>query len=549
VDYDPGLACAGAWRPHQRAIKRPTLPPERSASPPWIQRELLGPAEPPIGEAATRDGLLARNTLLNLAGMATPLAVGVAVIPVLVRELGLERFGLLSLVWVILANVAAFNLGRVTTKFIAEALGHGDRSSVPRLVWTIATAQAIIGVIASVAFAAAVPVLVDRIFDVPVTLQAEAHAAFAVLAVAIPVMLVGTCFAAVLEAIQRFDLLNAVVVPSGVATIALPLLVVLLGGGLASIVAALLAARVAAALAFFLLSVRAFPRLGRPCAPSLAVAVRMRSFAGWLMVAGVVSPWIRYLDRYVLATLLSVSAVAYYSVAFDTIERLTMVSSAAALTLFPAFATFQASAAPGRTHAAFVFALKALLVTVAPVALGLVAWGPVVLRLWLGASFAEHGATAFQLLALVVPVWVLAPIADAALQAYGRPDVIAKLYVVAFPLNAVLVVVLVGTLGVTGAALSMALRALVVATVLLLVTLRTIRLPLAAFAADLWRTIVLVGALGVLLWTTATALDGAAVQVALASVALALFGLGTWSWALSDVERAQAWALLPRSAR
>jgi O-antigen/teichoic acid export membrane protein len=538
---------SGAWRAetsrsHEGAAEGALAAPERPPSGAWTRHDRPS-------ETTARGGRLARNTLLNLAGMATPLAVGIVVIPILVRELGLDRFGLLSLLWVLLANLAAVNLGRVTTKFVAEVLAHGERSSVPRLVWTIATAQAVIGVVAALAFAAAAPALVDRLFDVPVDLRAEARTAFVVLAVAIPVMLVGTCFAAVLEAIQRFDLLNAVIVPSGAATVALPLLVVLLGGGLAEVVAALLMARIATALAFFLLSVRAFPRLGRPCAPSLAVAVRMRSFAGWLMVAGIVSPWLRYLDRYVLATLLSVSAVAYYSVAFDTIERLTMVSSAAALTVFPAFATFQASAAPARTHALFVFTLKALLITVAPVALGLAAWGPVLLRLWLGAPFAQHGAAAFQVLALVVPIWILAPIADAALQAYGRPDVIAKLYVIAFPVNALLVVVLIGALGVTGAALSMALRALVMAAVLLLITLRTIRLPLAVFAADLWRTLVLLGALGALLWTIATALDGAAIQVALASIVLALFGLGIWSWGLSGVERAQAWALLPRSAR
>lgn len=493
---------------------------------------------------------MARNTLLNLAGLATPLAVGIAVIPVLVRELGVERFGLLSLVWVILANLAVFDfgLGRATTKFVAEALGQGDRASVPRLVWTIATVQAVIGVVAAVAFAAAVPVLIDA-FGVPLALRAEASTAFSLLASAIPFMLVATCFTAVLEATQRFDLLNAVTVPCGAATIAVPLIVVSLGGSLSAVVAGLLAVRIAAALAFFLLSVRAFPMLKRLCAPSLAAAVRMKSFAGWLALATFTAPLLRYLDRYVLATLLSVSAVAYYSAASDTIERLWIVSTAAVLTLFPAFTAFRASGASERTHAVFVFTVKALLIAVAPVALCLVAWAPVLLRVWLGAAFAEHGATAFQLLALAAPVAALTPVAGAALQAYGRPDVVAKLYVVSLPINTGLVFVLVAAIGVTGAALSMALRAVVEASFMLGVALRTMGLPVGTFIGGLWRTVALVGALAPLLGLAATATSDIGVQLAVAALVLILFGIGTWTWALTGIERVQARALVFRGQR
>jgi len=45
--------------------------------------------------------LLARNTLLNLIGQAVPLLVGVVTVPFIIRGLGTERFGLLSLAWVI----------------------------------------------------------------------------------------------------------------------------------------------------------------------------------------------------------------------------------------------------------------------------------------------------------------------------------------------------------------------------------------------------------------------------------------------------------------
>jgi O-antigen/teichoic acid export membrane protein len=499
---------------------------------------------------ARPDGRLARATVLNLVGMAIPLAVGIVILPFLVRALGVERFGLLSLVWVLLANLAVFDFGlaRTTTKFVAESLASDDRASVPRLVWTVVTLQAIIGLVAAVAFAAASPMLID-VFDVPPSLRAEALTAFWFLASAIPFMLVGSCFTAVLEGTRRFDLLNAVTVPCGAATIAVPLIVVSLGGNLAAMVSALLAIRVAAALASFLLSIRALPMLRRVCVPSFAATAEMKSFAGWLALATFTAPLLKYLDRYVVATVLSVSAVAYYSAASDTIERLWIVSTAAVLTLFPAFTTFRANGASERTHAVFVLSVKALLIAVAPVALCLAAWAPVLLRLWLGAAFAEHGATAFQLLALAAPVAALTPVAAVALQAYGRPDVIAKLYILSVPINAGVVFALVAAMGVTGAALSMTVRALVEASFVLGIALRTLQLPVATFIEGVWRTAVLVGALAPLLWLAATALDDIGGQLAFAAIVLTVFGIAIWKWGLTAMERVHARALIVRSVR
>ncbi len=49
-----------------------------------------------------KGSLLARNTLLNLIGQGLPLIVAVVTIPFIIQGLGIERFGLLSLAWVVL---------------------------------------------------------------------------------------------------------------------------------------------------------------------------------------------------------------------------------------------------------------------------------------------------------------------------------------------------------------------------------------------------------------------------------------------------------------
>mgnify|MGYP000179830194 CR=1 FL=1 len=100
------------------------------------------------GQLAITGRLLLQHSLLNLVGQVIPLLAGVATVPFIVRGLGPERFGLLSIAWVVLSYSAVFDLGlgRASTKFVAEALARGERERVSSIVAAAVTAQGILGV-------------------------------------------------------------------------------------------------------------------------------------------------------------------------------------------------------------------------------------------------------------------------------------------------------------------------------------------------------------------------------------------------------------------
>ena len=109
---------------------------------------------------------LARNTILNMVGQAIPLLIGVIVIPLIVRGLGTDRFGLLSLAWVILGYFSLFDLGlgRATTKFVAEVLGKGELARLPGLVWTSFVLHLLLGIAAAVLLGALSPFFVEALW-------------------------------------------------------------------------------------------------------------------------------------------------------------------------------------------------------------------------------------------------------------------------------------------------------------------------------------------------------------------------------------------------
>ena len=53
----------------------------------------------------------ANNALWNLTGQIAPLAVALVALPPLIRALGMERFGFISLAWALVGYAGLFDLG------------------------------------------------------------------------------------------------------------------------------------------------------------------------------------------------------------------------------------------------------------------------------------------------------------------------------------------------------------------------------------------------------------------------------------------------------
>ena len=160
----------------------------------------------------TRGGLLARNTVFNLLGQGIPLLVAILVIPGLLRELGPDRFGVLSLIWILNGYLGLFDLGlgRALTQMVSERLGGNRTDEIPGLIRTALVLILLSGLIGTVVMALLVSPLVHTVLKVPATLQGETRAAFYLVALALPVVISIPALRGVLEAHQHFGLTSVV---------------------------------------------------------------------------------------------------------------------------------------------------------------------------------------------------------------------------------------------------------------------------------------------------------------------------------------------------
>ena len=134
--------------------------------------------------ALTSGRVLARNTVWNLIGHGIPMLVGLFTIPILIRGLGTDRFGILLLVWMLIGyfNLFDLGLGRALTKFVAERLGKRADKSLPYLVWTGLTFMLALGIVGALVVGGSTPWLVYDALKIPAALQPESQSAFYILA-------------------------------------------------------------------------------------------------------------------------------------------------------------------------------------------------------------------------------------------------------------------------------------------------------------------------------------------------------------------------------
>ncbi|HOW84477.1 MAG TPA: flippase [Candidatus Aminicenantes bacterium] len=372
--------------------------------------------------------LIVRNTALNLFGLAVPLAVGFVTIPMVVRALGTERFGILALVWVVFGYFGLFDLGlgRTTTRYVADSLGRGESARIPAYFWTTVLLQTAIGLAAAVLLQVSAPLIVRRFLNIPAGFEAETLLTLRLVGWSLPVMFVSASCRGALEAAQRFDLVNAVKVPLNVMFYLLPLLGVALGYSLPGIVILLILSRIAALAVWAAMDLRVLPVLRTRPALRRDLVRPLFSFSGWLGLSGILYAVTTSIDRLVIGSLLTVEAVAYYSAPYEAINRVGVVPGSLSMVLFPAFSALDAGRRSEQVESLFARSVKFLLVSTGPIFVLLMFFARDGLRLWLGPDFAAQSAFVVQALAAGFLVNTVVAVPNNYLIGIGRVDVAPK---------------------------------------------------------------------------------------------------------------------------
>jgi O-antigen/teichoic acid export membrane protein len=423
----------------------------------------------------TSGRLLARNAIWNFAGLVVPLLAGLLTIPLLIEGLGKERFGLLAIIWMGVGYFSLFDigLGRALTKLVAERLARKQpQEEIAELIWT--ALQLIVGL----SGVAALLLLIfsgkaAAAFNVPQALIGETVVSFRILAVGIPFVVLTSALTGILVAYQRFATITIVRAPLGMLTFLGPLASLQISSSLIWATAALLAARLCALIAYGWAVARVSPAVARPHWLIPRHVRPLFAFGGWLTVTNVVGPIMVSFDRFLIGTLLTMTAVTYYVTPFEVLSRLQMLPHAFMAVMFPAL-TMAFASDRGRLVELFRQGRRILFFLMLP-ALGLFfLFGADGLCWWVGQEISQAAAPVVHWLAAGWMINVMARMPSTTLQGAGRPDLTAKIHLAELLPYTLVLYVFTRQFGIAGTAAAWFLRALADTVILNLMVRRCI---------------------------------------------------------------------------
>ncbi len=477
----------------------------------------------------------------NLAGESLPVLVAVAAIPVLVHRLGADRFGVLTLSWMVAGYFGLFDfgLGRALTKAMAQELSLDRREKAAALFWTSLAMMLVLGALAGVILAAIAPWLTRSALKIPLALQHETVTGFYLIACGLPILISASALRGGLTAADRFDLLNLIRTPSGIVSFGAPMLMVPFTHSLAWLIGALIVNRAVTWVIYLATILRVLPDLRIHLHLDPAGARPLLDFGAWITVSNVITPMMVYLDRFLIGALLSMAALTAYSVPMEIISKSFILPAAISGVMFPTFARSFA-VAPDEVSVLFGRSLKLVALILCPVCAAVVAFAPQVMSLWMGKQFAGQSATVLQILAIGAFVTGLSWIPLALLHGAHRPDLAAKIHLVDFPVYALLMWMSVRKFGLAGAAFTWSGRLLIENLVIFAMASRFIRAStreVVGACASMALAIALIGA-GAFIPQLAT-------KVVFVCGVITATGIVGWRGLLDAHERSQVLRVLP----
>lgn len=413
---------------------------------------------------------LVGNVLWNFAGSLVPLLGAVTAAPLLISGLGLERFGILMIAWMVIGyfNLFDMGLGRALTKLVAERLESGRDNENPGLIRTALAMLLALGVISGGCLWLLSPWLAGHVLNIPSNLTPEAVASLYYLAASVPVVVLTAGLRALLDAHHRFDIANMIRIPSGLWLTLSPLAVLPFSNRLDHLVLVLIAGRVLFLFVHLVVYARIRPGFLASFTLQPQLTRLLLSFGGWIAVSNIVGPITLYFDRFVIGALMTMTAVAYYTTPYEVVVKLAIVPHAISSVLFPAFA---AALATNRARAAKLFdhGEKSVFILMLPVVLIFSTLAYDGLSLWIDESFAQKSYRIAQWLCGGVLSSAAGTIPNTVIQASGRPDLTAKLDLLELPVYLAMLFLLIKTFGLEGAAAAWTIRAAVEMAALVLI--------------------------------------------------------------------------------
>ncbi|HSA07273.1 MAG TPA: flippase [Candidatus Gastranaerophilales bacterium] len=401
---------------------------------------------------------LIKNVVFNLLGKILPMGIALFTIPIIINNMGNERFGILTIIWMLIGYSSIFDLGlgRALTQMVSKKIGENDVKELPPIIWTASSLLFFMGIIAGIAIFSFSTFIVVDLLKVSEIYRHETVNAIKLVALCIPMLFFNGAFNGVLTSYQKFGTINLVTAPLALFNFVSPLLVFIFTNNLAAVVGTLVFGRALVSVTYFIVCLKTVDNLYK-FKIDFKFIKPLLSYGSWITVSNIISPLMSTFDRFIISNQLSASVVAFYTTPYELTARLVVLPGAIVSVLFPAF-SMEIVSNPQRAKNLFHKATKYLFFILLIPVIIIILFAKTGLSLWINPEFAENSFRIAQVISAGVLFNGLAFIPYCFIQAYGKSDMTAKFHLIEFPVYMILLFGLINVFGILGAAFAWTIR-------------------------------------------------------------------------------------------
>lgn len=423
---------------------------------------------------------LARRTLGNSAwgilNFVVPLAVALFTAPFIVRELGADMYGVLSVVGITLGlfGFLDFGIGGAATRQVAAYFEQSDYGSINRVVSTVLGFYLLVGTIAGIGILLSANLFVTRLLTIPPELQAAATAAFYISAPAFLVSLVSSTFMSVPSALQRYDVSTKVNLAISIVSTAVTLVILSIGGGLVQLMLAGLAIGIAGLPIGYMVAKRMLPTIAVAPHWDVPMLKELFSFGGYFLVSQLGVLLLYQMDKLLIGHFLGVGAVTYYVIPGNLAQKIQGFVAAATAVIFP----MSAGLFETNNHETIVRlyreGTRLVFMLVATIAVPMAVFSEPFLKYWMGPETATASSVVMVLLVMTYSLLSMTAVPWHIANGAGRAKINAIFTLAIAGLDIGAFLVLVKPFGLNGAAGAYLLSAIIGVPILVAFTERRV---------------------------------------------------------------------------
>ncbi|OQY29452.1 MAG: hypothetical protein B6244_03500 [Candidatus Cloacimonetes bacterium 4572_55] len=423
----------------------------------------------------SRASVILRNTLSNYMQYVVKVGISLISIPIIIRLMGKELYGLWELVMSMIGFIGLLDFGFATSvvKYVAESKGQKDSKRMNLIVSTVFYAYLFLAA-AVVILSSGFAFLYSDLFHLPDTVTDVAPWVMILIGIRTALNFPFSVYRGVLFGHQRIALLNAIEIVMNILEATASILVLYLGFGIIGFACAYLASYLLKALTRMYFSYRETENLHVSVKlfqkDKLREVTSVSLYLFIILASGTIAAQV---DRIVIKLFAALEAVAVYSVAAKMSNYVFRLAKQFINALTPLIAELKGAGETKNIQRVMLEGTKLSLIIVSPLAMSLFFFSKDLMVAWIGPDFEESGVVLSILLLAIFPTVIQAN-AGNILAMTDNHRFAAWTSLGSAILNVIMSVILIQFLGLPGVALGTLISAFVMQTILVLYTCRVI---------------------------------------------------------------------------